>query len=99
MDRILTYAEFSKHYDETGTTLGNSKEDVATLAASTDKLTADATADSMIGDISTMTEVQPNIASIVSMDDAPIKTEIEIVSDDAVDSEEDDSELEGSVIL
>lgn len=41
MNRILTFAEFAKSFDQKGTELGNSPADVATLASSTDQFTGD----------------------------------------------------------
>jgi len=41
MNRILTFAEFSKSFDAKGTELGNSPADVEALAKSTDQFTAD----------------------------------------------------------
>lgn len=42
MERILTFAEFAKSFDQKGTELGNSPADVDALAASTDQFTAGA---------------------------------------------------------
>lgn len=40
MERILTFAEFSKSFDTKGEVLGNSEKDVAALASVTDEFTA-----------------------------------------------------------
>jgi hypothetical protein len=40
MERILNFAEFSQSFDKEGETLGNTEQDVKTLAASTDALAA-----------------------------------------------------------
>jgi predicted transcriptional regulator len=42
MERILTFAEFAKSFDQKGTELGNTPADVDALAASTDQFTAGA---------------------------------------------------------
>lgn len=39
MERILTFAEFAKNFDQKGTELGNSPADVEALAKSTDQFT------------------------------------------------------------
>lgn len=41
MNRILTFAEFAKSFNQKGTELGNSPADVEALASSTDQFTAD----------------------------------------------------------
>jgi hypothetical protein len=41
MNRILTFAEFAKSFNDKGTELGNSPADVAALAKSTEQFTAD----------------------------------------------------------
>lgn len=41
MNRILTFAEFAKSFNQKGTELGNSPADVEALASSTDQFTGD----------------------------------------------------------
>jgi hypothetical protein len=41
MNRILTFAEFAKSFNQKGTDLGNTPKDVDALASSTDQFTAD----------------------------------------------------------
>lgn len=41
MNRILTFAEFAKSFDQKGTELGNTPADVEALASSTDQFTGD----------------------------------------------------------
>ena len=106
MERILTYAEFSKNFDEQGEVLGNTEQDVQTLASATDQFTA-ATSDECGCDTpldaATSSEVASEpVMSIeageISSEDSPVKTEVEIITDDvaddnAVEDVEDDSIL------
>lgn len=95
MERILTYAEFAKQFDEEGNSLGNSEADVNTLASAADQFTSP-TEDGGCADCPNdqSAEVGPEtpIVSVeageISSEESPIKTEVEIVSDDDVDDEE-----------
>jgi len=97
MDRILTYAEFSKQFDETGETLGNTEQDVNTLMSSTDDLTADAGAnepatsgEGLVDDVASSIEKESAPASTVGGDE-PIKAEVEVIMDGVGDDKEEES--------
>lgn len=94
MERILTYAEFAKQFDETGEVLGNTEQDVATLMTSTDQFTADST-ESPNGDIPVSVEVSTSSDDIIDMateEDEMPKTEVEIITDEVEEKDTDDSD-------
>lgn len=94
MERILTYAEFSKQFDEEGEVLGNTQQDVDALASVTDTLTAPengGTSELPSSEIGAGSEIISVGAGEIA-DEAPIKTEVEIITDDV--TEEDELEIE-----
>ena len=101
MDRILTYAEFSTQFDNKGETLGNTEKDVQALASSTDQFTADEMSTGntpSIDDVSSAIAVESEPMEVGTSSNEPIKTEVEIITDDVDDTEDESEEDEPAVV-
>lgn len=101
MNRILTFAEFAKSFNQKGTDLGNSPADVDALMSSTDQFTADNSNGSCEdGNIDVVDgSGEKTVALVVGGKKGP---EAEEEDDDAIfdepDEDEDDEEEEDVVL-